>query len=117
MQRALLLVYELILKQGEWPASEKPKPVGISAFLKLNPELKPSLKVWAYLQKNLEEIFKFFFFPQLLNILIIICSAKQTFLIPHSTIHSWFCRRLPRRHSDFHSIGKYHHHDASYGSS
>lgn len=56
MQRALFPVYELILKQGEWPASEKPKPVGISAFLKLNAELKPSLKVWADLQKNLEEI-------------------------------------------------------------
>lgn len=58
MQRALFPVYELILKEGEWPASGKPRAVGISAFLQLNPELKPTLKVWADLQKNLEEIYK-----------------------------------------------------------
>lgn len=75
MQRALFTISKLILKQREWPASEKPRPVGISAFLQLNRELKLSLKVWADLQKNFEEIHKSPF-PQLLNTLIIICSPK-----------------------------------------
>lgn len=89
MQRALFPVYEIILKQGECPASQKPQPGGISAFLKLNPGLN-----WFY-KRILERYMNpFFFSPQSLNTLISNCSAKQALPVPHSNTHSCFCMKL-----------------------